>query len=126
MNSSMATVLITEDMDTNFELFKRILEKQNHKIIRAVNGIEAIEMTKTKAVDIILMDLGLPGVDGWQATKIIKSDPANKDIPIIALTAHTMQTEIQRALDAGCCDHIAKPLTNFNVLTEKINKYLKQ
>jgi CheY-like chemotaxis protein len=122
--STMATVLITEDIDTNFEIFKRVLEKENHNIIRAVDGTESIEITRTSSVDIILMDLGLPGIDGWQATKIIKSDPANKDVPIIALTAHTLQNEIQKAMEAGCCDFIAKPLANFNILTDTINKHL--
>ena len=91
----------------------------------AVDGDEGMSMAKTESPDLILMDMSLPGTDGWQASKILKSDPATCDIPILGLSAHAMEAERQKALQAGCDDYDTKPI-DMDRLLRKINTLLSK
>ncbi|HEX2697649.1 MAG TPA: response regulator [Anaerolineales bacterium] len=105
-----ARVLIIEDNIDNYELVRFLLERAGHEIIWARSGREGIDMAKAGFPDLILMDLSLPEMDGWTATERLKSDPQTGEIPIIALTAHTLPGDRKRALDAGCDSYLSKPL----------------
>jgi len=113
------TILIAEDIDSNYLLLE-ILLKNKYKIIRAVNGNEAVEMVKTENPDVVLMDIIMPVMDGFQATRKIRE--FNKDILIIALTVRTLDSDRKEAFSAGCNEFIPKPLDE-NVLFEILNKY---
>jgi CheY-like chemotaxis protein len=103
-------VLIVEDNVDNFELVRYLLVRAGYEVISAANGREGVDMVRANPPDLILMDLSLPELDGWDATRILKSDPATHDIPILALTAHTLPHERKRALDAGIDGYISKPI----------------
>jgi two-component system cell cycle response regulator DivK len=102
--------LIVEDNVDNFELVRFLLDRAGYDVTSAANGREGIEMTRANPPDLILMDLSLPELDGWDATRMLKSDPVTHDIPILALTAHTLPHERKRALDAGIDGYISKPI----------------
>jgi len=103
-------VLIVEDNVDNFELVRYLLDRAGYEVTCAANGREGVEMTRRDPPDLILMDLSLPELDGWDATRILKSDPATHGIPILALTAHTLPSERKRAIDAGIDGYISKPI----------------
>lgn len=103
-------VLIVEDNVDNFELVRYLLDRAGYEVISAANGREGVEMVRANPPDLILMDLSLPELDGWDATRILKSDPVTHTIPILALTAHTLPHERKRALDAGIDGYISKPI----------------
>jgi CheY-like chemotaxis protein len=119
-NWKSKTILIVEDEDHNYIYAKEILKRTGVQTLRAVNGREAITMFMENQVDIILMDIKLPEIDGYNATGIIKKK--NKDIVIIAVTAYSMSSEKDISKKAGCDDYIAKPYPPFKLL-EMINKY---
>ena len=116
-------ILIVEDNELNRDMLSRRLEKKGFAVVSAVDGQEGINQAASESPDIILMDLSLPIVDGWDAAKKLKSDENTKSIPIIALTAHAMKGDEKKALDAGCDDYDTKPV-NFERLLEKINKLI--
>lgn len=120
----MAKILVVEDMATNRELISRILEVHGFEYIHAEDGRQAVEAAGTEKPDLILMDMGLPVVDGWSATRQLKQSDATRAIPVIALTAHTTDSDIDKALEAGCSDYVTKPISDFNSLIGKINKLL--
>jgi len=103
-------VLVVEDEKDNMDLFCQILEFHGCQVLKAGDGREAINMTQSEAPDLILMDLSLPALDGWEATRTIKAIPHLADIPIVALTAHAMVGDRERALQAGCDGYISKPI----------------
>jgi two-component system cell cycle response regulator DivK len=105
----MKRVLVVEDNEVNLELVTQLLEDE-YAISTASDGGAAVEEAKKVRPDIILMDLSLPGVDGWEATRRLRSDPDLARTPIIALSAHAARSEIQRALDAGCNAYVTKPI----------------
>ena len=115
------TILIAEDENSNFRLLQAILKKSNLTIIRANNGNDAIEKFENKTIDLILMDVKMPIMDGLEATREIKK--LNKAIPIIALTAFAMQDDEKICLDAGCNEYVSKPIRPDNLL-HLLNKYL--
>ena len=119
-------ILIVEDEVFNADLLSQIIEdaEENYEILIATNGATGIELTKQARPDLILMDLNLPLIDGWDATRCIKSDDALADIPIIALTAYAMIGDRERALACGCDDYLPKPLDE-DALLEKLAHYLK-
>lgn len=121
----MAKLLLVEDNEMNWDMLSRRLSRKGYEVIRAVDGIEAIEMTKSDLPDLILMDMGLPRLNGWEATKRIKADPTTQDIPIIALTSHAMIGDRERALASGCNDYDVKPI-DFTRLLGKIQALLEQ
>jgi len=116
-------ILIVEDNELNRDMLSRRLEKKGFAVVSAVDGQEGINQAASESPDIILMDLSLPIVDGWDAAKKLKSNENTKSIPIIALTAHAMKGDEKKALDAGCDDYDTKPV-NFERLLEKINKLI--
>ncbi len=120
----MAKILIVEDHPDNAELIADLLSVHGHTIIFADNGRDGVDMTRAEHPDLVLMDLSLPVMDGFQATKEIKSDLALKAIPIIALTAHAMAGDEHRALAAGCDGYISKPI-EVRVFAQRIAGYLK-
>ena len=115
------TFLVAEDEDLNFMLVRELLRKFEVKIIRAVNGAEAVEIARTTKVDMVLMDLKMPVMDGFEATRTIKS--FLPDLPIVALTAYSLEADRERAIQSGCADVIVKPI-NREYLYERLNAYL--
>jgi CheY-like chemotaxis protein len=103
-------VLIIEDNPMNMELAKDLLEVAGYFVLQAETAEKGIELAKAESPDIILMDIGLPGMDGLTATRIIQQDQSTKDIPVIALTAHAMKDDREKTLSAGCKGHITKPI----------------
>jgi CheY-like chemotaxis protein len=119
---SMKKVLVVEDVDFNRDLLVQLLEDK-YQVIEAVNGQEGVELAEKERPELILMDLSLPIMDGWEATRRIKANPDLSSIPVIALTAHAMVGDQEKALAAGCDDYLVKPL-NEDILMAKIAKYL--
>ncbi|MGN6671282.1 MAG: response regulator [Candidatus Nucleicultricaceae bacterium] len=120
----MSTILLVEDNEINSDMLSRRLMKKNYNVIIARDGEEGVEKAFSLKPDIILMDLSLPKIDGWEATRRIKSHKETQSIPLIALTAHAMTDDRKRALDAGCDDYDTKPV-DFDRLLEKIETLLK-
>jgi CheY-like chemotaxis protein len=103
-------ILIVEDNPMNLELATDLLEAAGYFVIQAGTAEEGIKLARADFPDLILMDIGLPGMDGLEATGVLKQDLATKDIPVIALTAHAMQGDEEKALAAGCAGYITKPV----------------
>lgn len=103
-------ILIVEDNPLNMELLKDILEAQGYQIIQAYNSEEALTLLKAVKPDLIVMDIQLPGMDGLALTRLLKGKEGFKDIPIVAVTAHTMKGDREKALAAGCSGYISKPI----------------
>ena len=106
----MSKILLVEDNEMNRDMLTRRLERKGYEVVIAVDGQAGIDMASSTNPDIILMDLSLPVIDGWEATRKIKVDPATQSIPVIALTAHAMAGDEQKALQAGCDDYDTKPI----------------
>ena len=107
---SKPRVLIVEDNVDNFELVRFLLERAGYQVLSAGNGIEGLDAAKREQPDLILMDLSMPELDGWNATARLKADEATRAIPVLALTAHTLPGDRKRAIDAGCDGYISKPI----------------
>ena len=114
-------VLLIEDNELNRDMLKRRLERKEFTVSCAEDGQSGIDMAKNKMPDIILLDLSLPVIDGWNVAKKLKADVNTKNIPIIALTAHAMKGDREKALDAGCDDYDTKPV-NLEGLLDKMYK----
>jgi CheY-like chemotaxis protein len=106
----MTMILIVEDNEMNRDMLSRRLERKGYEVLLAVDGEEGLEVARAKMPDLILMDMSLPVVDGWEATRRLKSDDRLKHIPVIALTAHAMANDRDKALEAGCDDYDTKPI----------------
>jgi len=119
----MSKILLVEDNEMNRDMLSRRLERKGYEVVIAVDGQAGIDMASSGNPDIILMDLSLPVIDGWEATRKIKADPATQSIPVIALTAHAMAGDEQKALEAGCDDYDTKPI-DLKRLLEKIDNLL--
>ena len=109
-------ILIVEDNMDNYELVRIILERAGYDVFLAVNGRDGVDAARAQKPDLILMDLGLPEMDGWNATQKLKSNEETKSIPLYALTAHTLPQERKRAILAGCDGYVAKPIHMKGVL----------
>jgi CheY-like chemotaxis protein len=120
----MAKILLVEDNEMNRDMLSRRLERRGFSVIIAADGGVGIEQARTAAPDLILMDMSLPVIDGWEATRILKADPATAKIPIIALTAHAMAEDRAKAMAAGCDDFDTKPVELPRLLS-KIDAMLK-
>ena len=120
----MPKILLVEDNELNRDMLSRRLKRRDYDVEMAVDGQEGIDLTKSLMPDLILMDMSLPIIDGWTATGILKSDSTTSHIPIIALTAHAMEGDRQKCLEAGCDDFDTKPI-EFKRLLEKINHWLQ-
>ncbi|TXL65336.1 response regulator [Zeimonas arvi] len=115
----MTTILLVEDNELNRDMLSRRLARQGYQVVQAVDGGEAIARAHDSAPDLILMDLSLPVIDGWEATRRLKADQATRRIPVIALTAHAMAGDREQAMAAGCDDFDTKPV-ELSRLLEKI------
>lgn len=113
-------VLLVEDNEMNRDMLSRRLARNGYEVVMAVDGQQAITMAGSESPDIILMDMSLPVIDGWEATRRVKADPATRSIPVIALTAHAMAEDEKKARDAGCDDFDTKPV-DIQRLIGKIN-----
>jgi len=121
----MDRILLVEDNPDNRDMLSRRLARRNYQVFIEADGAEGIERAKSDAPDLILMDMSLPVVDGWEASRQIKADPETSSIPIIALTAHVMAGDRDLALQAGCDDYDTKPI-EFERLLGKINTLLQK
>ena len=119
----MARILLIEDNEMNRDMLSRRLECKGYTITLAVDGREGIDQARSDKPDLILMDMSLPVIDGWEATRTLKADPATSSIPVIALTAHAMSTDREKALAAGCDGYETKPV-ELPRLLEAIEKIL--
>ena len=105
----MAKILIVEDNEENWDVLSRRLKRRGFDVVLAHDGEQGVASARSESPDLILMDMNMPLVDGWEATRRVKADPATRSIPVIALTAHGMDGDREKALEAGCDDHHAKP-----------------
>ena len=121
----MKTILLVEDHEMNRDMLSRRLRRKGFTVEEAVDGLQALEKISALKPDIVLMDMSLPRMDGWEATKRVKSDDAVKHIPVIGLSAHAMSGDRQKGLNAGCDDYDTKPI-DFKRLLEKINTLLER
>ena len=106
----MPRILLIEDNEMNRDMLSRRLARREYEVLVAVDGKEGVEMAGSEAPDLILMDMSLPVMDGWEATRQLKASPETKAIPIIALTAHAMSGDREKAMEAGCDDYDTKPI----------------
>lgn len=120
----MPTILIVEDNELNRDMLTRRLQRRGYEMLTAANGAEGLEVARQALPSLILMDMSLPVMDGWETTKRLKSKTETADIPILALTAHAMSGDRERALDAGCDEYDTKPV-EFARLLSKIETLLK-
>ena len=120
----MGKILIVEDNDMNRDMLSRRLERKGHQISIAIDGKQALEIASSEQPELILMDLSLPELDGWEATRRLKADNTTQHIPVIVLTAHALKTDREGAFEAGCDDYDVKPI-DFPRLLEKIERLLK-
>lgn len=119
----MPKILLVEDNEMNRDMLSRRLERKGYQVVLAVDGLEGVEAALAQAPDLVLMDMSLPVLDGWEATRRLKAAPATRHIPVIALTAHAMSSDRARALEAGCDDYDTKPV-ELPRLLEKIEALL--
>jgi two-component system, cell cycle response regulator DivK len=119
----MTKVLLVEDNEMNRDMLSRRLTRRGFEVVFAVNGKDGVDLAKSEKPDIILMDMSLPVMDGWEATRYVKSDAATRAVPVIGLTAHAMSGDREKALEAGCDDYDTKPV-EFDRLIEKMERLL--
>lgn len=119
----MTKILLVEDNEMNRDMLSRRLSRRGFEVLIADNGKVGVELAVSEKPDLILMDMSLPVLDGWEATRRIKADPATSAIPIVALTAHAMASDRDMALDAGCDDYDSKPV-DLSRLVQKIEHLL--
>ena len=118
MNGKGKTVLLVEDNEDNRIVYSRILRHFGETVREALNGEEGISKARAEKPDLILMDISIPIIDGWEATQVLKHDPATNDIPIIALTAHALASDREKAMEVGCDGYLAKPCEPRAVVAE--------
>jgi two-component system, cell cycle response regulator DivK len=121
----MPKILLVEDNEMNRDMLSRRLERHGYSVITASDGEQGHKMGVSEAPDLILMDIGLPDMDGWEVTRLLKLDEQARRIPIIALTAHALVTDREKAFEAGCDDYDTKPV-DFVRLNEKIKKLIAE
>ncbi len=114
----MGKILIVEDNPMNRDMLSRRLTRSGYRVVLAEDGRQGIESAHTEGPDVILMDMSLPEIDGWEATRRLKSDQVTRRIPVIALTAHAMSSDRQRCMEAGCDDYDTKPVDYQRLLTK--------
>jgi two-component system cell cycle response regulator DivK len=119
----MPKILVVEDDEINRDMLSRRLERRGYQVVIAVDGEQAVVMARSQSPDLILMDLSLPVLDGWEATRQLRAASETRTVPIIALTAHAMQGDREKAIEAGCDDYDTKPV-EFQRLLEKIDSLL--
>jgi CheY-like chemotaxis protein len=120
----MPKILLVEDNEMNRDMLSRRLQRRGFEVVIAIDGQSGIEKAKSESPDLILMDMSLPMIDGWEATRTLKSAAETKHIPVIALTAHAMSTDRDKALEAGCDDYDTKPI-EFTRLLDKMESLMR-
>ena len=121
----MPKILLIEDNEMNRDMLSRRLARKGFHVMVAEDGRKGLELTRTEKPDLVLMDMNLPEIDGWNATKTMKQDEGVKHIPVIALTSHAMAGDKERAFAAGCDDYEPKPI-DFSALLSKIHRFLPE
>jgi CheY-like chemotaxis protein len=121
----MAKILLVEDNEMNRDMLSRRLQRKGFEVVMALDGEEGVMMAESESPDLILMDMSLPVLDGWEATRRIKSNPVTQRIPVIALTAHAMSTDREKAFEAKCDDYDTKPV-ELQRLLQKIQALLSK
>jgi two-component system cell cycle response regulator DivK len=119
----MTRVLLVEDNEMNRDMLSRRLTRRGFEVIFAVDGQQGVELARSERPDIILMDMSLPVLDGWEATRRVKADNATRSVPVIGLTAHAMSGDREKAIEAGCDDYDTKPV-ELDRLIGKIERLL--
>ena len=119
----MTKILVVEDNEVNQRILVRRLERRGFEVVTASDGKQGVALAGSEAPDVILMDMSLPVLDGWEATRRIKASPTTKSIPVIALTAHAMAGDEEKAREAGCNDYLLKPI-NFDRLHELLDRVI--
>ena len=119
----MSKLLLVEDNETNRDMLSRRLLRRGFQVVLAIDGESGLEMAISECPDLILMDMSLPILDGWEATRRLKAAPSTRHIPVIALTAHAMSGDREKAIEAGCDDYDTKPI-EFPRLLDKIESLL--
>jgi two-component system, cell cycle response regulator DivK len=109
-HQNMPKILLVEDNEMNRDMLSRRLQRRGYQVVLALDGQSGVEMTQSQAPDLVLMDMSLPVLDGWEAARRLKADAITRHIPVIALTAHAMSSDRERALEAGCDDYDTKPV----------------
>jgi len=122
--SAVARILLVEDNELNRDMLSRRLSRKSFDVIIAVDGVDGIEKAQAEKPDLVIMDMSLPKMDGWEATRRLKADEKTAHIPVIALTAHAMSGDREKALAAGCDDYDTKPV-DFKRLVGKVNALLE-
>jgi CheY-like chemotaxis protein len=117
------TILLVEDNEMNRDMLTRRLERKGYRVVTAHDGAQGHDLAHSESPDLILMDMSLPVMNGWEVTRLLKSEEATRHIPIIALTAHALATDRAKAFEAGCDDYDTKPV-DFGRLQEKINSLI--
>jgi two-component system cell cycle response regulator DivK len=121
----MPKILLVEDNEMNRDMLSRRLERRGYQVVMALDGQQGVDMAHSESPDLILLDMSLPLVDGWEAARQIKAMPGSRTIPLIALTAHAMSGDRERALEAGCDDYDVKPI-DFTRLLGKMEALLER
>ena len=121
----MVKILLVEDNEMNRDMLSRRLVRKKFEVVIAVDGVEGVEMSISEAPNIIIMDMSLPELDGWKATRRIKANPQTKSIPVIAMTAHAMTGDREKCLQAGCDDYDTKPV-ELSRLLDKIKNLISK
>ncbi|SIS79385.1 response regulator [Neptunomonas antarctica] len=121
----MTKILLVEDNELNRDMLSRRLERKGFEMMTAEDGLQGVKLACSEAPDLILMDMNLPGIDGWEATRQIRAWEEYTHVPIIAVTAHTMSVDYERAISAGCDQYEPKPI-NLPRLLEKMHDLLGQ
>lgn len=120
----MKKILVIEDTSDNLEIMQIVLEAEGYAVTIATEGVQGVALAKSERPDAILMDIRLPDIDGYEATRRIKADPVTSSIPVIAVTSYAMSGDRKKCLDAGCDDYLTKPYLPPDLLT-MLKKYLK-
>src|ERR1700704_325259 len=121
--TSMPKILLVEDNEMNRDMLSRRLQRKGYSVVTAEDGEKGLLLARSEAPDLILMDISLPAMSGWEVTRLLKADQATRHIPIIALTAHAWVTDREKALEAGCDEYDTKPV-EFGRLSEKMENLL--
>ena len=114
----LKTVLLVEDNEDNRIVYSTILQHFGYRVMEALNGEEGIAKARSEQPDLILMDISIPVIDGWEATQVLKRDPKTRRIPIIALTAHALASDREKAMEVGCDSYLSKPCEPKTVVSE--------
>ena len=121
----MPRILLIDDNEPNRQFLSRRLSRRGFEVIVATDGVAGVEMARAEKPDLILMDMNMPRLDGWEATRQIKADPSVAAVPVIGLTAHAMVGDRERAIEAGCAEYHTKPV-EFDKLLEQIESLLRR